>query len=144
MHIVTEYPPNSPNAIEAVLRDFDTMFEPCLSERVKIKEYAEKLAENAVWFLVYEQEAVMAHCAVYMNQPEDAFISSIAVRKEMRGTGIGGCLWNCVEKEAKRRGVSRIRLEVIKTNLSGIHFYKKQMCRIIEDCGKWLVMEKKL
>lgn len=144
LNIVTEYPPNSPNAIEAVLRDFDTMFEPCLSERVKIKEYAKKLAENAVWFLVYEQEAIMAHCAVYMNQPEDAFISSIAVMEEMRGKGIGDCLWNCVEKEAKQRGVSRIRLKVIKTNLSGIRFYQKQACHILEDSGKWLVMEKKL
>lgn len=144
MHIVTEYPPNSQSAIEALLGEFDAMFEPCLSERVKIKEYAKKLAENAVWFLAYEQEAILAHCAVYMNQPENAFISSIAVRKEMRGKGIGDCLWKSVEKEAKQKGVSRIRLEVIKTNLSGIRFYKKQGCQILEDSGKWLVMEKKL
>lgn len=142
MNIVTEYPPTSQNNIEAILRDFDAVFDPCLSKRVKIEDYANKLAKNAIWFYVYDQERITAHCAVYMNQPDNAFISSIAVKKEMQGRGIGDCLWECVEKEAKQRGIYRIRLSVMKTNLSGILFYTKHDCSILEDSGEWLMMEK--
>lgn len=143
MDMVTVYPPVSQTIAEEVLRMFDTEFEPRLSERVNMQDYAKKLAHNAVWFLVYEQDVIVAHCAVYMNQPEDAFISSIAVKQEVRGKGIGGCLWACVEQEAVQRGMCRILLRVMKTNLSGIRFYKDHACSILEDGGGWFMMERR-
>lgn len=143
MDIVTVYPPVGQDKAEQVLRIFDTEFDPCLSERVNMQDYAKKLAQNAVWFLVYEQDVIIAHCAVYMNQPKDAFLSSIAVKQEARGKGIGGFLWECVEQEAGQRGICRILLRVMKTNLSGIQFYKNHACDILEDGGGWFMMERK-
>lgn len=146
MEIVSADPPVSQDKIEVLLTEFDAEFDPHLSKRVNMKDYAKKLAQNAVWFFVYEQDVMIAHCAVYMNQAEGAFISSIAVKREARGRGIGGrlCLWECVEREARQRGVCRILLRVLKTNVSGVLFYKKRACGVLEDDGGWFLMGKEL
>lgn len=94
--------------------------------------------------MVYEQDVIIAHCAVYMNQAEGAFISSIAVKREARGRGIGWRLWECVEREARQRGVCRILLRVLKTNVSGVLFYKKRACGVLEDDGGWFLMGKEV
>ena len=60
MEIVSVDPPVSQDKIEALLTEFDAEFDPRLSKRVNMKDYAKKLAQNAVWFFVYEQDVMIA------------------------------------------------------------------------------------
>lgn len=144
MEIRTGNPPQEEEKIRQVLAVFDSIMVPRISQRVNLQEYAKKLAQNAVWFLAYDKENVAGHCAVYMNQKDCAFISSIAVKPQMQGRGIGSGLWNCVEKEAEVRKIHKITLKVLKENAQAIRFYKQQGCEILSEAAGWLLMEKEL
>lgn len=144
MEIVTEYSPHQEDSILELLKDFDAEFVPRLSQRIDLLEYAKKLAQNAVWFLAYDEGNIIGHCAAYMNRPEYAYISSIAVKKKVRLRGIGDCIWECVEREAVNRGMQSILLEVRRTNITGIRFYQKHVCSILSLRGEWMTMKKDL
>ncbi len=144
MKIVTKYPPQPEDHILKLLHQFDMEFAPRLSKRTDLIEYAKKLAQNAVWFLTYEEEHVTGHCAAYMNRSDYAYISSIAVKKNAQGMGIGSRIWEHIEYEAVKRGMQSIVLEVARTNTAGIRFYQKHACRIYNRCGEWLTMKKDL
>ena len=144
MEIAAYYPPVEIKKVETILKQFDTVLVPALSQRVDIKDYAWKLAQNAVMFYVHEKEKVLGHCAVYTNNQSCTYISSIAVMPEVQGKGIGRILWECVEKEACIRGISKIKLEVYGKNITAVRFYQEQGCRVICKKENWLTMIKDL
>lgn len=144
MEIVRKEPPNLGKEIEAVVRAFDGVFMPPLSQRVDLHSYAEKLAQNANWILVYEEGDLVGHCAAYMNRGSCAYISSIAVRPGMQGRGIGGILWEYLEQEARGKGICRIELKVAKANLTGIQFYQYHKCKAIGEEDGWIMMGKEI
>lgn len=144
MKIILNNPPIDINVAETILNKFDSSFIPPLSQRLDLHQYAEKLSKNAVWLLAYNHNTIVGHSAVYMNQKNYAYISSIAVLKEMQKQGIGNALWDRIELEAKKRNIYNITLNVYHNNLMGIQFYKKHSCIAIADENGWFTMNKQL
>ncbi len=144
MEIVTKYPPVREEQILTLLQEFDAEFVPRLSQRTDLPAYASRLAEHAVWIFAYENGVMTGHCAVYMNQKDCAFISSIAVKKARQGRGTGSLLWKRTQEEALVRGIPSIALKVYDKNAAGIRFYERHGCHMTKREGEWLTMCKKV
>jgi len=142
MKIIMEKPPVEETMIERILTTFDSEFIPPISLRVDLHQYAVKLAKSAVWFLAYENTYIIGHCAVYMNQKNFAYISSLAIKSEMQGNGIGSALWDSLEEEAIKRGIHYITLKASKENKNSIRFYEHHSCKIVSENEGWLTMIK--
>lgn len=137
-------PPSNSYRLCKILKELDAAFQPRLSARVDIEQYARKLSENAELFYVVADGEDAANCAVYMNRDKAAFISSFAVKRGMQRMGIGRTLMRAVISEGRRKGVEVIGLDVHECNTSGIHFYLSQKFEKINQCGQWITMSRKI
>lgn len=122
------------------LFDIDEDMIPRLSPRVNIDEYAGKLAERAITLFVTSNSCDIASCSVYCDT-QNAFISSIAVKKEYWRHHIGTRLINEVKAYVRKQGCLRIRLEVYRDNIQAIGFYKKNGFQCVQETSQWFVME---
>lgn len=140
--IKTEHlsPPSDTIRLLEFLKKSDNMFQPKLSERVDIKQYAEKLTECAELFYVLDDGKDVANCAVYMNQEYTCFISSFAVAQNMQRSGIGTILMRAVISEGIKRDMKSIELDVYACNNAGIRFYISQGFQKKSESGKWVKM----
>lgn len=70
---------------------------------------------------------VLGYIAVYANdmQTKVAYITLFAIKPDYQRCGIGYRLLKEAELIAIQRGLSRIRLEVQKSNIKAIQFYRK-------------------
>lgn len=98
----------------SVCRDGDEMSG---SHAADCKSSAEIPAEN-------DGSPIAGYIGFY-GIPDEGDITNVAVRKDMRGRGIGGMLVSALISEASRRGISRIFLEVRESNDAAIHVYLK-------------------
>ena len=101
-------------------------FVPSLDQRVNIPVYAAKLAAKAVSFEAWQETLLAGLIACYFNvETRQAYISSVSVNKELKGSGAAlQLLQNCLQY-AKQCGMTTIRLEVNKDNLRAINFYER-------------------
>jgi len=65
--------------------------------------------------------ALLHHPTAY----DELYVDGVAVAKELRGKGIGSRLFGLVEKVALNRGIRKISLDVIETNLRAKAFYER-------------------
>ena len=140
--IKTEHlpPPSDAKRLLDFLKESDSMFHPKLSERVDIRQYAEKLSEHAELFYVFADGKDVANCAVYMNQGDTCFISSFAVDQNMQRSGIGTILMQAVIREGIKKNKKSIELDVYVCNHAGICFYISQGFQKKSENGKWMKM----
>lgn len=126
--------------LEKLLWELDDVIYPKLSERVNIKEYAQKLSQNAELFYARYNAEDIGHCAVYMNDEVRGFITSFALKKEWQNKGIGRLLWEAAEKQAKEKRIRELTLMVYEKNHNAISFYKKM--GFVERARKnnWITM----
>lgn len=106
----------------------------CFSQPWSKQAFADSLALPEAVFLVAEEtvrnscgdEAVviMGYCGMYVSF-EEGEITNVAVGECFRGQGIAKRLIEEMRKEAIKRNVERIVLEVRVSNVSAIHVYKK-------------------
>lgn len=113
--------------IAAHLLSCDADFVPPLSGRVEIRDYAQKIASNAIRFEAWSGVTLVGLAAVYCNDQETriGYITSVSVLKAWTGKGIAARLvGQCVE-HAKTLRMRQISLEVASDNTSAIKLYKK-------------------
>jgi GNAT superfamily N-acetyltransferase len=105
----------------------DVDFVPPLSCRVDIRDYAKKIASNAVRFEAWLDCKLIGLVAAYCNDGDKliAYITSVSILREWTKNGIGAnLLCQCVEY-AKSLGIRNISLEVEASNVAAIKLYEK-------------------
>jgi len=116
------------NKIKQVLLSFDSYFPRALSERIaNLDNYAQKLADNSVFYIVTLEDKIIGFAACYCNEilTKQAFLTQIAVHDEYRRLYLGSKLLEfCIEK-ARRLGMEKLLLEVDDDNVSAHKFYAK-------------------
>ena len=78
-------------------------------------------------FCVAYTDDVIGYVAMYANdlQSETAYITLIAVRKEIQKIGVGSALIAWCESTAIGRGMRQLRLEVAEDNTTARSFYER-------------------
>ena len=112
--------------LELFLHKVDEDFQPTLSSRVDIKNYAQKLICNAIIFKAYKTSQIIGLVACYANDSSktNAYIPFIAVDRDFRGYGIGETLLSKLLDELKNYNFKKLSLTVRK-NSDAFYFYKK-------------------
>lgn len=82
---IHEYDTSIESKILDLLEAVNNDFTPQLSQWVSLPDYAAKLAQRAVCWLVYEADELIGMAACYVNKtPEYSFWTMLAIRKEFR------------------------------------------------------------
>lgn len=105
----------------------DSYFVPPLSGRIKIGDYAEKIASIATRFEAWSGCKLVGLLAGYCNDWEEyvAYITSVSVLREWMHEGIANALVTQFIEHARAVGMRQISLEVAKDNIPAITLYKK-------------------
>ncbi|MDO8264596.1 MAG: GNAT family N-acetyltransferase [Gallionella sp.] len=129
MNVAVEYLTNraSDAQIAEHLLCCDSDFVPTLSERVEIRDYAQKIASKATRFEAWSNGTLVGLVAAYCNDQETriAHITSVSVMKVWTGQGIAARLINQCVEHAKAAGMRQIGLEVAADNIPAIKLYEK-------------------
>ena len=74
-----------------------------MQDEKKLSDFADKYSRNAVFFVIEENKDVLGFIAFYANDlvSHCAFISSIVIRGQYQGRGIGSQLLDKAEEHAK-------------------------------------------
>ena len=116
------------NDIRKILIYFDKVFNPRISERIKdLEKYSLKLYKNAIVMIAKKSDEAIGFFALYANDYKSkiAYLTQIAILPEYQGCGIGKLLLDECIKNAVNRGMDKIRLEVLDTNIQAISFYQR-------------------
>lgn len=98
----------------------------CFSMPWTRQGFLDALSEGNALFLVAESAAqIIGYCGMYFAMDEGE-ITNVAVSPGMRGCGVGTALLSCMKREAERRGIARIFLEVRLSNATAIRLYERQ------------------
>jgi len=109
------------------LKKCDHSFQPILTKRVNIEEYARKIFDRATTFEAWHARILVGLLAAYFsNNPErSAFITNVSVLEDFMGKGIASRLLNECKEYALQENFGEIRLEVHKVNVRAIGLYRK-------------------
>ena len=80
---------------------------------------------------------------VFEFKKDHSYINSIQISKRFRKKGLGTAILNLMEKESKKRKLSKIRLGIFKEN-PAIKLYERLGYKKIKDCGSSIIMEKEI
>ena len=86
---------------------------------------------NTIFLVAEEEGRILGYIGMYLAMDEGE-ITNVAVMKQERQRGIGGMLLKEIKKEAERRAIARIVLEVRVSNASAIRLYEKEG---FQNCG---------
>ena len=86
---------------------------------------------NAIFFVAEEEGKIAGYIGMYMSLDEGE-ITNVAVTAKMRQRGIGGMLLSEMKKEAERRSIAKIILEVRVSNAGAIRLYERNG---FKNCG---------
>ena len=129
MNAEVEFLSNNASAeeIDKHLRNCDVDFVPPLSSRVKISDYAQKIASKAMRFEAWSSGTLIGLVAVYCNDQEKsiAYVTSVSLMKEWMGKGIAAHLMSQCVKHVHTLGMKQVCLEVASDNMLAIKLYKK-------------------
>ena len=129
MTAVIEYLLNKTSAAQIAehLLRCDADFVPPLSGRVKVDDYARKIADKATRFEAWSGGSLVGLVAVYCNDREKriAYITSVSVLREWTGKGVVAHLMSQSVEHAKALGMKQIGLEVASDNTPAIRLYEK-------------------
>lgn len=127
-----------------LMKKADKLFTPPISEGIDLKAYSEKLYAYASFVVCRDGKDVKGFAAFYKNMgSKQLYVTLICVDKQFQGQGFGGKMLEVLES-LKCEGFETIALEVVKTNQTAYHFYKKQGFIGQEDRGKKFLMRKTL
>ncbi|HEY4898423.1 MAG TPA: GNAT family N-acetyltransferase [Candidatus Nanopelagicaceae bacterium] len=112
--------------IEYLLTSVDADFDPPLSTRISIPEYAEKIHKNATIFSTHQGGELIAFIALYCNTPNKltAYMTMLAVSRNHRNNGLASNLLETSIRFLKKLGFRILRLEVYKSNSNAINLYE--------------------
>jgi carbamoylphosphate synthase large subunit/ribosomal protein S18 acetylase RimI-like enzyme len=126
---------SSKEEIIRLLNEYDFMFTPSISSRIKDLEiYAYKLQNNAFVYSA-KDDTTIGFIAFYANDKHSktAYITFLGVLPYVRKRGIGTTLLKLCFDVAQEKGMSFVKLEVRTYNEHAINFYKRNG---FEFCGK--------
>ena len=83
------------------------------------------LREDALFLVAEEGEQILGYCGVILV-PDEGDITNVSVAKEWQGQGIGKLLVQELIKRSAKAGVTRLFLEVRKSNEPAIRLYEQQ------------------
>lgn len=127
-----------------LMKKADKLFTPPISEGIDLKAYSEKLYAYASFVVCRDGKDVKGFAAFYKNvDANQLYVTLICVDKQLHGQGIGSQMLETLES-LKSEGFETVALEVLKTNQTAYHFYKKQGFIEQEDRGKKFLMRKTL
>ena len=86
---------------------------------------------NTIFLVAEEEGRILGYIGMYLAKDEGE-ITNVAVMKQERQRGIGGMLLKEIKKEAERRAIARIVLEVRVSNASAIRLYERES---FQNCG---------
>ncbi len=132
--------------IENHLMRCDQRFVPVLSERVNLREYAEKIFNYAITFEAWNADKLVGLVAVYFDDKiqREGFVTSVSVDFELQGRGIARDLFKNCYKYSYAQNFSSLRLEVIKSNARAIQLYEELGFEPIGDNKEIITMRKYL
>lgn len=90
---------------------------------------------NTVFLVAEEKAKILGYIGMYFSMDEGE-ITNVAVDASERCKGIGALLLNAIQKEAERRSIAKIVLEVRVSNQSAIRLYERNgfiSCGIRKD-----------
>lgn len=105
----------------------DDRFEPPLSSRVGINEYASKLATRSVTFEAFAGPELAGLVAAYFGAETvgEAFISNVSVLSDYEGLGLASRLMELCIDHARSKNSPAIVLEVEESNERAVCFYER-------------------
>lgn len=114
-------------AILAHLRACDATFEPVLSDRVDLAEYAEKLSRKAVTFEAWEGDLLVGLVAGYFNDlaTREGFITTVSTHPDFTGRGSASALMAMALRYAADHGFEALSLDVGEHNQPAQNLYRK-------------------
>jgi len=112
--------------IESHFKETDLDFLRNLKSRVTISDYSRKLEERATTFEFWQENVLVALCAVYLDSfGNSAYVTNFSVISKLIGKRIGSDLMKRVISEVSNAGIESIKLEVEKQNTRAMEFYTK-------------------
>ena len=119
----------------------DGRYNPPLSQRVDLVEYARKLRTRAETLEAWHGGDLVGVVAVYLDAASArAFVSSVSVDEAFAGRGIGSRLVGDAIALARTRGMGAISLEVSPQSRGAIQVYEKHGFRVTEASPDTLQM----
>ena len=114
-------------AIEWHLRECDMRFEPHLSSRVFLPDYAQKLSTLADCFEAWESDRLIGLVAAYLRNSKtpEGYISSVSICGDFEGKGIASRLMQDCFDAAVAKGLTILVLEVAQNDQHACGFYRK-------------------
>lgn len=117
---------------------------PPISAGIDLNAYSEKLYAHASFVVCSDEKDVKGFTAFYKNvEAKQLYVTLICVDKQFHGQGIGSQMLETLES-LKSEGFETVALEVLKTNQTAYHFYKKHGFIEQEDRGEKFLMRKTL
>jgi len=134
--------------IRNTLYDFDTVFNPALSQIIPdLDGYAEKLQHNAVVYIAKDEINTLGFIAFYDydSSMRRSFLTQLGVRPEGKKKKIGQALMDLFIAEAKSKGKTEMALQVYKHNDAAIRFYQRNGFEFSQEATvNSMYMQKKL
>lgn len=120
----------------------DGRYNPPLSQRVDIAEYARKLRTRAETLEAWHDGELVGVVAIYIDGASaKAFVSSVSVDDAFAGRGIASRLVGDAIALARSRGTGAISLEVSPQSSRAIQLYEKYGFRATNDSPDTLHMQ---
>lgn len=124
------------------LKDIDEDFFPCLSSKVDLEEFVEKIQNHAELIVdktVILRGLVVLYCNDFSNYK--AYISLVGIRREFRGMGIARRLMIEAIQKAKDNGMKIIGIH--SNNVIALNLYKS-LGFVTKEFGEREYLELKL
>jgi ribosomal protein S18 acetylase RimI-like enzyme/2-polyprenyl-3-methyl-5-hydroxy-6-metoxy-1,4-benzoquinol methylase len=123
--------------VESHLRACDPDFDPPLSQRVDIAEYARRLVAKAVRFEAWREGSLAGLVAAYANAGPGgpAFITNVSILPGLRGQGLAERLVRIALEHLSGLGYPRVELEVGRGGGAAIALYRKLGFRETGEAG---------
>lgn len=81
--------------------------------------------ENTFFLVAEERGKILGYAGMYLTL-EEGEITNVAVAPQERCRGVGGMLMDAIKREAERRNLARLVLEVRTSNESAIRLYERK------------------
>jgi len=112
----------------------DQSFTPALSTYINIEAYALKLYTQAICIEAVNNDKLIGLVAGYHNREENLFyISNVSVDSDFQGKGISSTLFDKLSEFCTQKKVKVLNLQVFKTNVKALKFYKKLGFKILSE-----------
>lgn len=126
--------------VRTLVAEFEQLLIPTLSERnIDIDSYSEKIFRNGTLYGAVDRNGeFMGILAAYMNDKEKktAYLTILALKSKYRGLKLGEKLLCTAERDAGECGMKAFSLEVRKSNINAIGFYKAHGYSISADASE--------